>query len=156
MSYFITYMFTGLEHEKKMYKCLNEMKCEVCNVLHLVLLAKMKNIIPNKIYPTAGIWKTWYYKQFVFSARRWRSIVWSTSSGHTILIFNFVCFRNVCTIFVSNIFKNTVFVIKISVSFFIVYIFKIFTFVCTLWSLLQTSKMQCVAIAGHAVLFMRQ
>ena len=52
-------MFTGLqslEHEKKIkYKCLNEMKCKVYTALHLVLLVKMKNIIPNKIYLTIGI-----------------------------------------------------------------------------------------------------
>ena len=26
---------------------------------------KMKNIIPNKIYLTLGIWKTWYYKKLL-------------------------------------------------------------------------------------------
>ena len=61
-----TYMFTGLEHEKMIkYKCLNEMKCQIYNVLHLVLLVKMKNIIPKKIYLTVGIWKTWYYKKLL-------------------------------------------------------------------------------------------
>ena len=43
----------GLEHEKKKkkMKCkyLNEMKCYVYTILDLVLVVKMKNIIPNKI-----------------------------------------------------------------------------------------------------------
>ena len=44
-------MFMGLEHEKKIkYKCLQEMECSVCTLLHLVLLVKVKNIILNKIY----------------------------------------------------------------------------------------------------------
>ena len=49
-------MFKGLEHKKKMKaKCLNEMKCQIYTVLHSILLVKMKNIIPNKIYLTVGI-----------------------------------------------------------------------------------------------------
>ena len=51
--------------KKIMCKCLNEMKCQVYTVLRLVLLVKMKNIIPNKIYLTVVIWKTWYYKKLL-------------------------------------------------------------------------------------------
>ena len=49
----ITYMFTGLEHEKKDKVQVPQRK--VYTVLHLVLLVKVKNIIPNKIYLTVGI-----------------------------------------------------------------------------------------------------
>ena len=45
------HVLSDFEHEKKIkYKCLNQMKCKVSTVLHLVLLIKMKNIILNKIY----------------------------------------------------------------------------------------------------------
>ena len=41
--------FHHRRHEKKMkHKCLNEMKCYVNTVLHLILLLKKKNIIPTK------------------------------------------------------------------------------------------------------------
>ena len=36
-----------------------------CTSLHLVLLVKMKNIIPKKIYLMLGIWKTWPYKNLL-------------------------------------------------------------------------------------------
>ena len=36
-----------------------------CASLHLVLLVKMKNIIPKKIYLMLGIWKTWPYKKLL-------------------------------------------------------------------------------------------
>ena len=49
-------MFTGLEHEKKdKVEVPQRNKMLVYNILHLVLLVKMKNIIPNKRYLTVGI-----------------------------------------------------------------------------------------------------
>ena len=48
----ITYMFTDLlftTEDMKKIKFHDEMKCKVYTVLHLFLLVKMKNIIPNKI-----------------------------------------------------------------------------------------------------------
>ena len=51
--------------KKIKYKCLNEIKCYVYTVLHLVLLVKMNNKIPNKIYLTVGTWKIWYYKKLL-------------------------------------------------------------------------------------------
>ena len=55
-----------LEHENKIkYKCINETKCKVYTVLHLVLLVKKKNLIPKKIYLMVGIWKIWYYKKLL-------------------------------------------------------------------------------------------
>ena len=50
-------MFTGLEPEKKKKKVhvAHRNKLKKNTVLHLVLFVKMENIIPNKIYLTAGI-----------------------------------------------------------------------------------------------------
>ena len=60
MSCLITNIFTGLEHEKKdkvQVPQRNEMLSLYCTALGL--------IIPNKIYLTVGIWKTWYYKKLL-------------------------------------------------------------------------------------------
>ena len=54
-------MFMSLEHEKKDKVQVPQLN-EMLN-FHLVLLVKMNNIIPKKIYLVIGIWKTWYYKK---------------------------------------------------------------------------------------------
>ena len=41
----------------------NEMLSLYCTALGFI--SKMKTIIPNKIYLTVGIWKTWYYKKLL-------------------------------------------------------------------------------------------
>ena len=55
----ITYMITGIEHQKKKDKDKDKVfqrnEMQIYTVLHLVLLVKMKNIIPNKIYLTVSI-----------------------------------------------------------------------------------------------------
>ena len=35
----------------------------------LGFISKMKNIIPNKIYLTVGVSKTWYYKKMLCSRK---------------------------------------------------------------------------------------
>ena len=66
-----TSMFKGLlfttEDKKKIkYKWLNEMKCQVYTILHLVLLVKMKNIIPDKIANSRYLKKIDITKKAVF------------------------------------------------------------------------------------------
>ena len=54
---FLQAFFLPLKRWKKMRcKCLYKMKCQLYTVLHLALLVKMKNIIPNKI-TNGRIWK---------------------------------------------------------------------------------------------------
>ena len=63
----ITYIFRGLEHEKKKDKVQvpqrNEMLRLCCTGLGFI--SKMKTIIANKIHLTVGIWKTWYYRKLL-------------------------------------------------------------------------------------------
>ena len=68
MNYLITYMFTDLEHEKKdklQVPQRNELLSLYGTELGFISKKNIKNIIPNKIYLTVGIWKTWYPKKVV-------------------------------------------------------------------------------------------